>query len=162
MPIHYYTWTTSLSGENISFRILESSEDDARQQLLQKIQDFQTFRERYENFERQLYINKQNKVFVEKKTLDAYAVDDECKVQSLERALQMIHESSRRLRNEMRWFLDSLEIDTCGMIEEVSPFSFHLDAVVQTQSGQEMTLRQFLGTAPTVTPIQKVEMFHNK
>jgi hypothetical protein len=161
MPIHYYTWTTSLGGENISFRILESSEDDARQQLLQKIQDFQTFRERYENFERQLHVNRQNKVFIEKKAIDAYAADDQSGVESLERALQMIHESSRRLRNEMRWFLDSLDIDTCGMIEEVSPFSFHLDAVVQTQSGQDMTLRQFLITTPTVTPIQKVEMFHN-
>ena len=172
MPIHYYTWTTSLGGENISFRILESSEDDARQQLLQKIQDFQTFRERYENFERQLHVNRQNKVFIEKKALDAYAADDQSGVESLERALQMIHESSRRLRNEMQWFLGGLEIDTLGMKENISPFSVHLDAIVRVETGEEqgnvydserekITLRQFLESAPTVTAVNKIEFFHN-
>ena len=161
MPIHYYTWTASLKGESISFRILESSEDDARQQLLQKIQDFQAFRETYEKFQRQIQVNHQNLGLVEKKTLDAYGVGDETQVECLERALQTIHNSRYLVQNEMQRFLGSLDIDTLGISENVSPFSAHLDAVVKTTSGQEMTLRQFLLTAPKVTPFKKVEMYNN-
>jgi hypothetical protein len=161
MPIHYYTWTASLEGESISFRILESSEDDARQQLLQKIQDFQAFRKTYEKFERQIHVNNQNKAFMEKKTLDAYAKGDESQAESLECALQTIHNSNRRLRYDIQWFLGTTEIDTLGMIEDVSPFSAHLDAVVQTSSGENMPLRQFILTNPTITPAHKIEIFHN-
>ena len=161
MPIHYYTWTTNLDGESISFRILESSDDDARQQIIQNIEKFQEFREKYEHYNRQLCINKQNRVFIEKKALDAYAADDQSGVESLERALQMVHDFSRRLRQEKHSFLDNLPIDTRGMIEEVSPFSVHLDAIVRGETGEEMTLRQFLGSAPTVTAVNKIEFFHN-
>ena len=172
MPIHYYTWTTSLGGENISFKVLESSEEYARQQLIQSIEKFHESCEKYEHFERQLYVNKQNQKFIEKKALDAFAVDDQSGVESLERALQTIHDSSRRLRNEMQWFLGGLEIDTLGMKENISPFSVHLDAIVRVETGEEqgnvydserekITLRQFLESAPTVTAVNKIEFFHN-
>lgn len=160
MPIYYYTWTASLNEESISFRILESNEDDARQQLLQKIQDTQAFRESYEKFERQIQVNHQNKALVEKKTLDAYALGDETKVESLERALQTIHDSNRMLQYEKRSFLRNLDIDTRGMMEEHSPFSVHLDAIVRDENNREMKLRKFLGTTPTVTPAHKIEIFH--
>jgi len=160
MPIHYYTWTALLAGKSFSFRVVESNEEDARQQLIQNIEKFHESREKYEHFERQLCVNKQNQKFIEKKTLDAYGKGDEAQVESLERALQMVHASRRRVQNEMQWFLGGLEIDTTGMIENVSPFSVHLDAVVRGETGEEMTLREFLLTAPTVTPFKKVEMFH--
>jgi hypothetical protein len=161
MPIYHYTWTALLAGESFSFRILESSEEDARQLLIQNIEEFQEFREKYEHFERQMSVNEQNQIFIEKKTLAAYGKDEEAQVQSLERALQMVHDSKRRLRYEMRWFLESLAIDTRGMFENVSPFSVHLDALVCDKNGKEITVREFILTVPTVTPVQKVEMFHN-
>lgn len=172
MPIHYYTWTTLLAGKSFSFRVLESSEEDARQQLIQSIEKFHESREKYEHFERQLEVNKQNQNFIEKKALDAYAVDDECQVESLERALQTIHNSRHRVQNEMQWFLGSLDIDTLGIGENVSPFSVHLDAVVRVETGEdqgnvydpeteEITLRQFLLTAPKVTPFKRIEMYNN-
>jgi len=161
MPIYHYTWTASLNEESISFQILESSEDDARQQLLQKIEGMEAFREKYDSFQRQIQVNKQNLAFVEKKTLDAYGANDDTQVESLERALQTIHSSRHRVQNEMQRFLGSLDIDTLGISENVSPFSAHLDAVVKTISGEEMTLRQFLLTAPKVTPFKRVEMYNN-
>ena len=161
MPIQYYTWTASLKGESISFRILESSEDDARHQLLQKIQGMQAFREKYDSFQRQIQVNHHNQKLVEKKTLDAYGKGDEAQVESLENSLQMIHNSKRRLRQDMQYFLEGMEIDTLGLIEEHSPFSAHLDALVHTSSGEEMFLREFLLTKPTITPAQKIEIFHN-
>jgi hypothetical protein len=161
MPIYYYTWTTLLAGESFSFRILERSEDTARQLLIRNIEEYQDFREEYEHFERQLCVNAQNQVFIEKKTLDAYGKGDEAQVKSLERALQMIHGSKRRLQYEKQYFLEGLKIDTSRMKEDVSPFSVHLDAVVCDENGKEMTLREFLLTAPTVIPVQKVEMYHN-
>ena len=161
MPIYYYTWTTLLAGDSFSFRILERSEEDARKLLIRNIEEYQPFREKYEHFERQLEVNRQNQVFVEKKTLDAYAKGDEAQVKSLEHALQMIHSSKRRLQYEKLYFLEGLKIDTSRMKEDVSPFSVHLDAVVRDKNHKEMTLREFLLTAPTVIPVQKVEMYHN-
>lgn len=161
MPIHYYTWTALLKGESISFRILESSEEDAREQLIDKIEKFQAFRETYEKFQREILVNNQNKALMEKKALDAYAINDESGIESFERVLQTIHNSNRRLRYDIQWFLGTTEIDTLGMIEDVSPFSAHLDAVVQTSSGEEMRLREFILTKPTITPTHKIEIFHN-
>jgi hypothetical protein len=161
MPIYYYTWTTLHAGESFSFRILESSEDDARKLLIRNIEEFQDFREKYEHFERQLCVNEQNQKFIEKKTLDAYGKGDEAQVQSLQRALQMIYDSKRRVQYEKLYFLEGMKIDTSRMKDNVSPFSVHLDSVVRDKNGKEMTLREFLLTAPTVTPVQKVEMYHN-
>jgi hypothetical protein len=161
MPTYYYTWTTLLAGESFSFRILESNEDDARKLLIRNIEEFQDFREKYEHFERQLCVNEQNQVFIEKKTLAAYEKDDKAQVQSLERALQMIHDSKRRVQYEKLYFLEGMKIDTSRMKDAVSPFSVHLDAVVRDKNGKEMTLREFLFTSPTVIPVQKVEMYHN-
>ena len=161
MPIYYYTWTASLEEETISFRILESSEEDARRELIQNIEKFQTFHKSYNKFERQLQVNKDNKKFVEKKALAAYAKGDVPLAESLEAAIQTIHNSNRRLRQEMEQFLDNLDIDTRGMISEQSPFSVHLEAIVRTATGEEIPLQHFLMTSPTVTPAIKIEIFHN-
>jgi len=161
MPIHYYTWTASLKGESISFRILESNEEDAREQLIEKIEKFHTFRETYNNFERQIQVNNEKKKLLENKALDAYGRGDESQAESIEGDIQTIHNANRRLRYDIQWFLGTMEIDTLGMIEEHSPFSAHLDAVVHTSSGEEMPLCQFLLTKPTITPAQKIEIFHN-
>jgi hypothetical protein len=73
----------------------------------------------------------------------------------------MIYDSKRRVQYEKLYFLEDMKIDTSRMKEDVSPFSVHLDSVVREKNGKEMTLREFLLTAPTVTPVQKVEMYHN-
>jgi hypothetical protein len=160
MPIHYYTWTALLDGESISFRILESSEKDARKQLIDNLEKMESFREKYDKFERRIDVNKQNKLLIEKKTMEAYAIGDELAVETLERVLQTIHGSFRRVQYDKKCFLESMEIDTSGMIEEVSPFSVYLDAVVRTYSGEEMFLREFILTPPSVTPFHHIEIFH--
>jgi len=166
MPIQNYSWSASLDNVDFTISIVDSSIDDARLALVQKLENIQKARLEYAEIQTKIHTNEQNQSLVDEKITHAQSIGDITAQLELERLYGYIRNAYNILIDIRETLLRRLQIDI-SRLDDSSIDSFGPDCMIRaTVFGsdpytpmiqKEMTLSEYIMTSfPTIRPFEKI------
>jgi hypothetical protein len=166
MPIQNYIWSASLDDVNFTISIVDSSIDDTRLALIQKLENIKKARIEYAEIQTKIHTNEQNQYLVDEKITHAQSVGDITAQLELERLYGYIRNGYNILIDIRETLLRHLQIDISGL-DDSSIDSFGPDSIIRaTVFGRdpyspmiekEITLCDYIMTSfPTIRPFERI------
>ena len=166
MPVQNYIWSASLDDVDFTISIVDSSIDDARLALVQKLENIKKARVEYAEIETKIHTNEQNQHLVDEQLTHAHSVGDITAQLELERLYGYIRNGYNILLDIRETLLRRLQIDI-SRLDDSSIDSFGADSMIRaTVFGEdpyspiiqkEITLSDYIMTSfPTIRPFEKI------